>query len=819
MHKKHSYIVICSSVKRAANWFDRAAIAFVFFLLNSAAATAQAQQEQLLQNQFSSYQEDNLQEKIFIHTDKNNYVPGEICWFKIYNVDAYFNKPIDLGKCAYIEILDKNNKPVLQAKVALDKGFGDGSILLPATIVSGNYHFRAYTNWMKNFGAAYFFEKEISIINVQKGQPENDSSQKNIYTIAFFPEGGNLVYNIKSTVGFKFCNQFGRGVNGEGFLLNDGGDTITSFRALHAGMGNFSFTPVAGVKYRALVNFADSNHQLQSLPDAFNEGYVMHVERNGRQIIITVQTPAKNSSATAAIFLFVQTRNIVKAVKSTTIQNGLATFLLADTIPGEGISQFTIFNENRQPVCERLFFTQPKQTLQIDVSTDEQLYALRKKININVSSTSETGRPVAANMSMAVYRVDSFNTVDLENISSCLLLSSDLTGMVESPQYYFLENGEGVSEAADNLMLTQGWRRFKWGDILLNKKMVFKFLPEISGHVVNGNVTTTQPGLSLNNIRYYLSVSGVIPQFQTATTDVNGNIKFDVNNFYGGSDIILQTNEKPDSYRVDSLYRINVASPFFTGYSNKPLSSFDFKLQNKPLLKMYIASQVQNTFSFSKLHHASQAGLDTNSFYLKPDATYYLDNYVRFTTLEEVLREYVRNVNVMDRKNKFYLTVLDEKHKVFFSDPPLILFDGIPYFDFDKIVKYDPMKIRKLELVTREYYLGTNAFDGILNFTTYKGDAGGYEIDPRATVVDYEGLQLRRDFYSPSYAADKELHSRIPDFRNLLYWCPNLITKADGKQQEVFYSSDVPGRYAIVIQGISYDGRSGSTMKFFEVKK
>ncbi len=103
--------------------------------------------------------------------------------------------------------------------------------------------------------------------------------------------------------------------------------------------------------------------------------------------------------------------------------------------------------------------------------------------------------------------------------------------------------------------------------------------------------------------------------------------------------------------------------------------------------------------------------------------------------------------------------------------------------------------------------------------TSYKGDLAGFEIDPRATVIDYEGLQLKRDFYSPVYDTQEQQLSRLPDFRNLLYWCPDVITNSNGKEQTNFYTSDQPGKYAAVIQGLSEDGRAGTAITYFEVKK
>ena len=108
---------------------------------------------------FSQYHQNSMKEKIFVHTDKDFYVAGEIAWFKLYAVDASSHKPLELSKVAYVELLDSANKHLLQAKIALDNAEGNGSFYLPPTINSGNYKLRAYTNWMKNFGAGYFFEK------------------------------------------------------------------------------------------------------------------------------------------------------------------------------------------------------------------------------------------------------------------------------------------------------------------------------------------------------------------------------------------------------------------------------------------------------------------------------------------------------------------------------------------------------------------------------------------------------------------------------------------------------------------------------------
>ena len=117
---------------------------------------------------FSQYKAHTFSEKIYAHTDKNYYLAGEILWFKLDNTDATFHKPADLSKVAYVELLDSANKPVLQAKIGLRNGEGNGSLYLPVNLSSGNYLLRAYTNWMKNFDPVFFFQKKITVVNVQK---------------------------------------------------------------------------------------------------------------------------------------------------------------------------------------------------------------------------------------------------------------------------------------------------------------------------------------------------------------------------------------------------------------------------------------------------------------------------------------------------------------------------------------------------------------------------------------------------------------------------------------------------------------------------
>jgi uncharacterized protein YfaS (alpha-2-macroglobulin family) len=120
-------------------------------------------------------------------------------------------------------------------------------------------------------------------------------------------------------------------------------------------------------------------------------------------------------------------------------------------------------------------------------------------------------------------------------------------------------------------------------------------------------------------------------------------------------------------------------------------------------------------------------------------------------------------------------------------------------------------------VVKRKYFYGPSIFNGIVNFVTYQSDPSILS-DLKPVVVEYEGLQYQREFYSPLYETEDQISSRVPDFRNVLYWSPGIHTNAQGEAEINFFSSDLKGKYIAVLQGLNADGRVGERSVFFEVK-
>jgi hypothetical protein len=768
----------------------------------------------------------SLEEKIFVHTDKDFYLAGEILWLKLYIVDAAFHRPLDLSKLAYVEILSPEQRPVLQARIPLTDGLGNGSFHLPFSIHSGNYILRAYTNWMKNAGPEAFYEKTITIFNSLRNTDPKDSlsTLTNVtpataptattspdYDIQFFPEGGNLVKGLPSRVAFRIADRSGKGVPSKGFILGQAGDTLARFQTLLFGMGQFNFTPSATDPYRAVLEPEDHPLVTRDLPPAEEKGYTLEMTDAGDgRLFVSVRTPVPVPKEDSIVRMLVHTRHSMTRLDKENISTGEARFTIEKTMLDDGINIFTILNAKSTPVAERLWFNYPDR-LNIDLHADKETYTPREKVTLTVSIRDTAGSPARFNGSMAVVLQDSLQSTGYEDILNYLLLSSDIRGTIESPAYYFSGNTPEVRAGMDLLMRVQGFRRFQQPTAA-----AYSYPPEYAGLLVTGRITNRITGAPAAGIPAWLSAPGPYFHLGYSVSNDNGELQWNLGMLYGAHELVMLTNDP----LTDSLYRIELSPSFTDPLIRRDLQPFRLPAVSRDLLLRHsIAAQALNAYQSDKRQHFLQPLFtDTTNFFGRPDKRYLLDDYTRFTTMEEVMREYVREVKVRSSKGKFSFYVQsDQANQIFFESLPLTLVDGVPVSDFNNIIRFDPLKIRKLDIMTKRYLLNDSLFTGIISYTTYEGNLSGFPVDKNATIEEYDGLQYQREFYSPVYETRDQQDSRIPDLRNVLYWSPEILTDRDGRQQLSFYTSDVPGRYTVLLQGITNGGKIGSARTSFTI--
>ena len=755
----------------------------------------------------SDYYVNAFQEKIFLHTNKSNFIAGETLYFKVYAVDGIDHKPVNLSRVCYVELLSQANYPIAQLKVSLENGKGNGSLDLPDTLNSGNYRIIGYTSWMKNFQPDYYYSQNITILNpLEPTNSLGESLPK--AAIRFFPEGGTLVNGLESRVAFHAVGSDGLGIDFTGYLIDESNDTLATFKPGKHGLGSFSFTPQNGKSYRTEIR-SDQGNFSQPLPKADASGLVMELTRSGDELMLNVKSNDAEMKA-KDIVLFVHSRaRGMKNLMARVNDSGEAAFRINKAELHEGITHFTLFDHKQRPRAERLYFNRPHDLLKIEAKQLSASISRRSPISLDIS-THTAGNPVSANLSMSVFRIDELQKVQTENVVNYLLLTSDLKGEVEDPSYYFTGNEEERAKEVDHLMLTHGWSRFRWEDVLKSNYPAIRFNPDYEGQNVEVKITDENDA-PIAKAFVFLSVPSKITQLYSAQSNVNGILNFRAKEISGKSEIVLQ-----HLGQTQQKYVYSLISPFTKTYPASPLQPLKLAEKTEDLIHTYsVHQQVASTFnppaSYRRTNNPSL------SVFGHADKTYIMSDYVKFPVLEDVLREYVVEVIVRRREKKTSMYVLDKENQIFFESDPLILVDGVPVFDTERIIRLQAQYFEKVDIVMEKFYFGIFSFTGIVSFTTSDGLSNGTKVNPEAVVLDYDGLVMPREFYQPVYNGVVAASKRHPDFRNVLLWKPDVSTDNDGSTNVDFFTSDLTGKYIGVIQGITSDGRPGSTTFTFEV--
>ncbi|MGV3602823.1 MAG: hypothetical protein ACO1N1_16535 [Dyadobacter fermentans] len=448
------------------NFINYALLAAITFLI-TAFQWSEDDFIQFISNKLNKYRGTLPVEKAYLHLDKPYYVTGDTLWFKAYLTEGSLHLADSASNLLYVDLIEqRSGKNAALKRVQMTGGVGHGQFVLSDSLTPGAYSIRAYTNWMRNASDDFFFQKNIYVFNYEENTTDNASTGK--IDLQFFPEGGQLVADINTRVAFKAVNEAGLGQDVTGFVLAQSGDTVASFKSEHLGMGRFQFAPKTGESYRAFIREASGKVSPFAFPKVQDTGFTMVVDNLSNPLKMRVIAYAKiPGKSEIPVHVVGHARGIVAFVANGKIGNrGLMMQLPTTDLP-DGITHLTLFDEANKPVCERLVFINHSRNLHVQVKPSKAEYKPREKVDVEVSVTDSAGKPVEANLSLSVTDAGQILQQPFEqNIASYLLLSSDLKGIVEQPAYYFDPTKSNRKIHLDYLMMTHGWTRFKWEDVL-----------------------------------------------------------------------------------------------------------------------------------------------------------------------------------------------------------------------------------------------------------------------------------------------------------------------------------------------------------------
>lgn len=320
-----------------------------------------------------------------------------------------------------------------------------------------------------------------------------------------------------------------------------------------------------------------------------------------------------------------------------------------------------------------------------------------------------------------------------------------------------------------------------------------KYLPELRGKLITGTITDAERKPLAEKL-VFLSVPSKEYYFHAARSDLQGKFNFIIESLQLSRHLVIQVDKS------DSAVSVILNKDFLEAYTGFLPTPFRFNPSfTRTIEKRSVYSQIEN--SYYNMKRDSTISSYPGRFYNNPDKVYLLDAYTRFPTMEDVFREYILEVIVKKRGENYELKVMDGKTRLPFNGDPIILLDGILIKDSKTVMSYSPQLLKKIEIVTKKYFLGPSTMNGIISLETFEGDFRKLYL-PSESQFNYEGLQPSKLYFAPNYNSTHAGLERIPDYRVQLVWIPSL--KLANRSSDIdFFTSDVPGDFEIMVQGIS----------------
>ena len=328
-------------------------------------------------------------------------------------------------------------------------------------------------------------------------------------------------------------------------------------------------------------------------------------------------------------------------------------------------------------------------------------------------------------------------------------------------------------------------------------------LPEPEGELLRGTIFNKITFEPLNNTDISLSIIGKKARCQFMKTNSEGEFIFVLKDLTGIEEIVIQPlNPEPSGSYVELRH------PFSDTYGSFSVPSLRMDSATARLINnAVIAVQVNRMYENEIPKDQPGTITEMNNFFGDPVKSVRTVDYIELTDIREVVKEIIPEVVLFRKDRQPALKVTSSNPYQIFSNKALVLLDGVPVADIEKLLSISARELERVEIINSRYFYADYVFEGIISFITKKGNLSSLEEDNSFFRQVFEGCLKTEEFYSPAYDSDSSRLSRIPDFRNTLYWNPD-VTVSEGKTAEIeFYTSDEAAEYLIVAEGFTSDGR------------
>jgi hypothetical protein len=774
-----------------------------------------------------SFRKNRPVENIYIHFDKPYYAAGDTIYFKTYVTLNELHSPTPLSEVVHVDLIDPQNGILRSIRLKLKQGTAYADFELPDSLPAGMYRIRAYTRWMLNENRVSFFNKIIPIGSVRKISPQSVLPASYLLSdkpdIRFFPEGGELLTGVESKVAFKAIGIDGMGIKVKGIVVDNNGKEITRFQSAHLGMGLFYISPEEGKSYSVRLIFGDGSNTTVELPKANPKGMILSADNESLDtaiihVLTTKEYLKEHQNEDITLLIYSGGAPSMAQVK---LNSESIDFAIDKLQKHSGIMRITLFSSQSEPMSERLLFIMNHDQINLQLKSDKTVYDKREKVEISLNAGDQMNSPVQGNFSVSVINEDIFKVDENKEttIGTTLLLTSDLNGYVEQPNYYFVHSGDDVTANLDLLMLTQGYRHFLWKQMLTDSLAPLFYKAErflqLQGFVRSAS------GKPVKNTEVTLGdLTGKGPELKE-TTDSAGrfifkNLEFvDTAHFtitaaHSNSHIMLSGNPYPVVNKEDSSSLTEDVDSIMTAYLKLRAIDREFMASKtvKVLREVTVTAIKKNIpYYTERLAGVAFANQELHGDEIKGGGT--LSNRLigrlhGVTFVNGGIPILEVNVNSMQSGSMPMMVVVDGVE----MNPP-----NVNEINPDEIETIDVLSLGN----TNNYF--ADGGGGVLLITTKnpKEIEVDSSSDANALQVAVTGFYKAKEFYSPKYEVTDTTHAG-QDLRTTVFWNPSVFTDRNGKTSFNFYNGDIKGNYRVVVEGIDEKGDIGRQVYRYQVR-
>lgn len=404
----------------------------------------------------------------------------------------------------------------------------------------------------------------------------------------------------------------------------------------------------------------------------------------------------------------------------------------------------------------------PIKELAFEVSINNKQYSVRDKVSLKINNSSKNS---LSNFSISIAKKNNYNNLPIDT----LLIDSSILKDVKRSSVY--ENGI----------------------------------------VISGSLMTYDLKKPLPDKLIFISMLGEGAIVKHVRTNESGAFKFVFDDIYERKNFVISTKEFNTSYKI--LLNLNddiVLTPINHSIvvENDDVSYYEDLIKNKSISSEYIEYYNIPPIIQTEEHQ---------TFYGKPDSIYRIEKYVELTSIRDVLYELVDNIIVKRKRGESTIKVYPNNSSFPLQNPPLVLIDGVPYFNDKELLEAASNLFDKIEVVNSDYLLGDVVFGGIISFFTKDKKFANLKMDPSAKFFSYSMYSKPGVFHSMNYDNKRSYSSKIPDFRTTLYWKPSIQIPPRGEVEIAFFTSDDVGQYEITVVGKSKMRELGVKKLLFNV--